>query len=137
VQTRRWTNQSLPQTLQIAVFLLYAGVVFVFLGQSTGIGVALVGDSFSSINTANTLENVARLFIAVGGAFAGYAIANERRVGWYIGIGVAALPLVAKLLLMVRFHIYNFDLVTLLFEVALVALLLHTMSRNYVRLWFK
>lgn len=140
MQTRRWTNQSLPQTLQIAVFLLYAGVVFVFLGSSkTGIGLAIAGNSFSSIDTANQIENIAQLFIAVGGAFAGYFIANEKKNGYFVGLGVAALPLLAKLLIMVRFSIglFDFDLVGLMFEIAMFALLVHPQSRSYVKLWFK
>ena len=52
---------------------------------------------------------------------------------------MAALPLVADLIIMVRYHVspFDFDLVTLLFQVALLALILHAQSRSYVRLWFK
>jgi hypothetical protein len=140
VQTRRWTNQSQPQTLVIATFLLYFGAVFIVLGNGPGIGLAIAGNgSLSAIDTAQTIENFARLFIAVGGVYAGYQIANEKKLGWYIGIAVAALPLLAKLLAMVRFHIglFDFDLVNLMFEIALLALILHNHSRNYVRIWFK
>ena len=71
--------------------------------------------------------------------YAGYAIANEQKLGYYVGIAVAALPLIAKALIMVRYHagLFDFDLVSLMFEIALLALILHTQSRNYVRIWFK
>ena len=133
MQTRRWVNQSQPQTLQIAVFLLYAGAVFVLIGQGPGIGPAIGGAS------ADTLENFARLFTAIGGAYAGYAISNEQKIGWYLGIAVAALPLVARAIIMARYSVglFDFDLVSLLFDIALLALILHTQSRNYVRIWFK
>ena len=141
MQTRRWVNQSQPQTLVIATFLLYAGVVFVLLGSNNavGLGVAIVGDAFKNANAARQIENFGRLFIAVGGAGAGYLIANEKKVGYLLGLVVAALPLVTKLLIMVRFHVglFDFDLVNVLFEVALVALIVHPQSRSYVRLWFK
>ena len=141
MQTRRWVNQSQPQTLVIATYLLYFNVVFVLLGNnSTGIGQAVAGvDSLQQLHRANNIENFAQLFLAVGGAGAAYLMANEKKVGYYLAIAVAALPLVAKVLLMVRFHIglFDFSLVTLAFEIALMALILHTQSRNYVRLWFK
>jgi hypothetical protein len=135
VQTRRWVNQSQPQTLVIATFLLYAGVLFVLLGNSTNIGVALA----NSYDGAQTLNNLGRVFVAVGGAFAGYQIAQEKKVGYYLGIAVAALPLVADALALARGRIrfVDLDLVNLIFEIALLALILHTQSRNYVRLWFK
>jgi hypothetical protein len=130
VQTRRWVNQSQPQTLVIATFLLYFNVVWVILGSHTNVGAAL---------NSTSAENLARLFVAVGGVAAGYLISNEKRVGYFLGIAVAALPLVADLVIIARYHVnpLDFDLVTLLFQIALLALILHTQSRNYVRLWFK
>ena len=128
MQTRRWVNQSQPQTLVIATFLLYAGAVFVLLGSRTNLGIALQSDQ---------VENLARAFVAIGGGFAGYQIAQEKKLGWYLGIAVAALPLVADVIIMARFHVYNFDLVNLIFEIAMLALIIHPQSRNYVRLWFK
>lgn len=86
---------------------------------------------------ADALDTVGLLFIVVGGVAAGYFISNERTLGYYLGIAVAVLPLVATLLLMLRFDGVRLDLVGLLFQIALVALLLHDQSRSYVRLWFK
>ena len=34
-------------------------------------------------------------------------------------------------------HVFGANLINLMFEVALVALLLHPMSRDYERIWFK
>ena len=130
MQTRRWVNQSQPQTLVIATFLLYAGAVFVLLGNSTGLGAAFQSQS---------AENIGRLFVAVGGVYAGYLIAQEKKLGWYLGIAVAALPIVSKLIYCFRYQIspLRLDLVTWIFEIAVLALVLHVQSRNYVRLWFK
>ena len=130
MQTRRWVNQSQPQTLFFSTILLYFNVVWVILGSRTNVGAAL--------NSASA-ENLARLFIAVGGAAAGYLISNEKKVGYYLGVAVAALPLLADVAVMARYHVspFDFDLVTLLFQIAQLALILHVQSRNYVRLWFK
>jgi hypothetical protein len=143
VQTRRWVNQSQPQTLFIATVLLYFNVVLILLGGSTLLGAAIDGHKvFGGVaygDMGETINNFARLFLAVGGAGAGYLIAQEKKNGWYLGIAVAVLPLLAQVLVVVRFQVspFKFDLVNTLFEIALVALILHEQSRNYVRLWFK
>jgi hypothetical protein len=140
VQTRRWVNQSQPQTLVIATFLLYFGAVIALINSSsTGLGIALLGRSLNQFDNIELVENFARLFIVVGGVAAGYLIANERKLGYFLGVATAALPLVAKLLIVVRFRVspLDFELVNLLFEVALLALLLHEQTRNYIRIWFK
>ena len=140
MQTRRWVNQSQPQTLVIATFLLYfTAVISLISDERSGLGVAVLGQSFGQIDNINLIENFARLFIVAGGVAAGYLIANERKLGYALGVATAALPLVAKALIVVRFRVspLDFELVNLLFEIALLALLIHTQSRNYVRIWFK
>src|SRR6478672_3648432 len=65
MQTRRWLDPSQPQTLQIAVFLLYAQAVLSLL--------------FS--------EFLVLLIVAkLAGIPAGYGIANERK--WAYGLGI-------------------------------------------------
>ncbi len=121
METRRWTNPGQPQTLQIAVFLLYINAVF---------GV-LFGQVFSVLG----------LIIVVGQAAAGFGIANEKRWAYWLGVGVAALGIVPYILFLASEGLGSiFDiglLINLLFPVALFALLLHPMSRDYQRIWFK
>ena len=137
MQTRRWVNQSQPQTLVIATFLLYFNAILAFaFRQSTQIGAGLLGPN-GNPSTADSIDTVGLLFVIVGGIAAGYLISNEKKMGWYLAIGVAALPLVATALLVVRFDNVSVDFVGLLFQVALLALILHEQSRSYVRLWFK
>ena len=137
MQTRRWVNQSQPQTLVFATFLLYFDAVLAFVfQQSTNIGAALLGPN-GDAGMADLLDTVGLLLVIVGGIAAGYFISNERKLGYYLGIAVAVLPLVSILLLVLRFDNVRPDLVGLLFQIALVALLLHEQSRSYVRLWFK
>ncbi len=141
MQTRRWVNQSQPQTLVIATFLLYFVAFWAVLGNSTNVGAAVDGEKIGNIlvygNLGENLERLTRLFMVVGSIAAGYLISNEKKIGYNLGLAVAALPLVADVLLIVRYQHFGFDLVSLLFDIALFALLLHTQSRNYVRLWFK
>jgi hypothetical protein len=111
MQSRQWTNPSQPQTLQIAVFLLYINAFFAVLSLS-GVGILL----------------------AAGGVGAGYGIANERKWGYGLGLAMAFLPFVLTLL--AGHSLLGTGLVTLAFEIALVALLLHPQSRNYQRIWF-
>jgi hypothetical protein len=115
MESRRWVNPTQPQTLQIAVFLLYLNGVFTLLfgGLFYGLGILII----------------------VGSIAAGYGIANERKWGYGLGLAMALLPFI--LIIANRSNPLNGGLINLLFEVALVALLVHPMSRDYQRIWFK
>jgi hypothetical protein len=77
------------------------------------------------------------LFLVVGLGFGGYGIANEKKWGYGLAV-TAALVQVAFWLLVVIYDGLGFNLVlNLMFDVALVALLLHPQSREYQRIWFK
>jgi hypothetical protein len=113
----RWLDQTQPQTLYIAVMLLYLNAAFSVLSLLLG--------AFSPI----------LLLLIVGQVGAGYGIANEKKWGYALGLGMAFLPFVVALIF---FHNpFVGDLITLMFEIALVALLLHPQSREYQRIWFK
>jgi uncharacterized membrane protein (DUF2068 family) len=117
METRRWTNPTQPQTLQIAVILLYINAVFGAL-------------SFTAIAIA--------LAAAQGGA--AFGIANEKRWGYLLGITAAViglLPFGLYLLSNGVGSIFSLSLlINLLFPVALFALLVHPQSREYQRIWF-
>lgn len=120
MQTRRWTNPSQPQTLQIAVFLFYIDAVFS----------VLFGAVFSLLGLILTVAFVA----------SGFGIANERKWGYIVGVIVAGLALVpiALSLAIEPSNIVNpYFLLQAVFPVALFALLMHPMSREYQRIWFK
>jgi hypothetical protein len=114
VNDRKFVNQFQPQTLFMATVLLYINAVFDFL-------------SFSP------LLMLAGVLLAAGG----YGIANELRWGYSLAAAVAVLRVV------VLFAVFGSDvlgfplILTLLFDGALVALLLHPESREYQRIWFK
>ena len=118
MERRRFLNPAQPQTLVIAVYLLYLHAVFlVFDLLRLGI--------FPLLYVAS----------AVGAFIAGYGIANERKWAYGLGIAMAVFPFA------LRFYYsgnpLSSNLLSLMFEIALVALLLHPQSRDYQRIWFK
>jgi hypothetical protein len=123
METRRWHDPSQPQTLQMAVWLLYLN--------------AVLGIIFGSFYFA--LGPLGGLLSLVGCAAAGFGIANERRWGYGLGVAMAFLDVLLIVLagggIMSVFR--GAVLLPFLFAVALVALLLHPMSRDYQRIWFK
>jgi hypothetical protein len=114
MEQRRWINQSQPQTLQIAVILLYIDAVF-----------ALV--RFHPV----------LLLVAVGLAVGAYGIANERKWGYMLGVAMAFLPAAFRVWFFGVDALLGRDVISLMFEIALIALLLHPQSREYQRIWFK
>ena len=116
METRRWTNPTQPQTLQIAVFLLYINAVFVALfgGLASILGIALIA----------------------GGVGAGFGIANEKRWGYNLGLAMAFLPFALRMAFNGVEGVFGGDIINLMFEIALVALLLHPHSRDYQKIWF-
>ncbi len=118
METRRWINQSQPQTLVIAVFLLYFNAAIL---------------AFNMLS----FRQLPLLFVAivVASVFAGRGIANEKKWGYWLGVAMAFLPF--GLRLYYGGGLIGGDMLNFLFEVALVALLLHPQSRDYERIWFK
>ena len=119
MERRRFINPAQPQTLVIAVYLLYFHAGFLLFAL-------LVSGTFPLIE----------LGLVVGGIVAGYGISNEFKWAYALGIVMAALPFV------LRFWITGNpfgtpSLLNLMFEIALIALLLHPQSRDYQRIWFK
>jgi len=131
MQTRRWVNQSQPQTLVIGVFLLYFEAVSVVLAFLLFGRVGIVGLLLIGVHVA-----------------AGYGIANERKWGWYLGIGLSVLallpfvyrvlPFLPQLTLVSSFlRYFGGGLLALIFGAAQLALLVHPQSRDYGRVWFR
>lgn len=81
------------------------------------------------------------LVLIAGDVAAGLGIANEKKWGYLLGVGVAALGLVPFLIAIaldgVSVIFSPAFLISAIFPVALFALLVHPMSREYQRIWFK
>jgi hypothetical protein len=112
---QRFFDPSQPQTLQIATFLLYLNAAFEFLGGLfTGIG----------------------LLVAAAYAGGAYGMANGKKWGYGLALGVAILDLVLLMYGGSIDTILRRHTIELMFTVALVFLLLHPQSREYQRIWF-
>jgi hypothetical protein len=120
VNERRFFNQSQPQTLQTAVLLCYIS--------------AVLGLLFTVVATSPLIA----LFIIVGLAAGAYGIANEKRWGYQLAVAAAVIQVVMYLVVFGSEIISNVSLlISFVFDAALVLLLLHPMSRDYQRIWFK
>lgn len=128
---RVWVNSRQPQTLYVAQILLY------LQGGFSLLSLLLSGASLAWLIGGSLLALVYVFLATVGKLLAAYAIANERRWGYKLGVVAAAAPLALRLLSLARGGLRALygDPVGLLFDVALLALLLHPLSRSYQRYW--
>ena len=110
----RWLDRSQPQTLMSATILLYINAAF---------GVIYLQVFAFPFGTA----------LVAGQVAAGVGIANEKKWGYWLGVGLTALW-VAFLIVS---HVGFAEILNLLFYIALLALLLHPMSRSYRKTWFR
>ncbi len=112
----RFLNRSQPQTLYVAVILGYLDVLFNLLGVMPA---GLILTSF---------------VIAVGA----YGIANEKKWGYSVAVAASFLQIVLLFAWAGSSTLTALGpLLDLIFYGALVALLLHPMSRDYQRIWFR
>jgi hypothetical protein len=115
VNEHRFFNPHQPQTLQSAVILCYIDAVLGLLRPHPLI-----------------------LLISIGLAGGAYGIANEKKWGYAVSVVSAVVQVV---LLLAVFGLAGLNdvgiLLAFLFDALLVALLLHPMSREYQRIWFK
>jgi len=120
METQRWINQTQPQTLVIAVFLMYFDAAFAVLGVVLGGYVGLL------------------TLVELAGVGAGWGIANERKWGYWLGIGIATFGLVPYALALVGgANLLSANPIGLLFAIAKFALLVHPHSRDYQKIWFR
>ena len=111
----RFLNPSQPQTLYMGVILCYINAFFNLLGLAPIL-----------------------ILIGLGLAAGGFGIANEKKWGYSLAVGAAVVQVILVLVIFQGsiftdlFALFNFP-----FDAALVALLLHPMSRDYQRIWFR
>jgi hypothetical protein len=109
----KWVDRSQPQTLMMATIIMYI---------NAALDLILGGALFNPIGIVLVLGQVA----------AGWGIANEKKWGYWLGVGLAVLQVAFTVLYFTAGGLLN-----LLFYAALVALLLHPESRAYRRTWFR
>lgn len=110
-----------PQTLSIAVSLGYIGVFFSVL--------------------SGTWLNPIGLVAVLLGLAATVGIANDKKMAWYVAVvlsSIGMLAVVAYVLLSRGGALFSVDfLIGIVFPVAYFALLIHPISRSYVKTWFR
>jgi hypothetical protein len=121
MRSTRWFNQSLPQTLQYAVILLYFNAAFGLL----------FGTLFF---VYGPLAGVAGLLAYL---FGGLGISNEQKWGYVLGVAVSVAAVATIFIYYGNISdVLRYGLISLLFDGALVGLLLHPLSRSHQRVWF-
>jgi hypothetical protein len=118
VEERRWINHYQPQTLVMGTMLCYLQAVFGFL--------------FGVISWSVILSILSLIALAAGG----YGIANDKRWGYSLAVGAAVLQILLVIGVALDVGLELGILLALVFDGALVALLLHRESREYQRIWF-
>lgn len=120
-ETRKWFDTTQPQTLQGAVMLSYITAFFGIL--------SLVGGA--------AIFAIVPLVIGV----AGFGVANEKKWGYGLGVGLSAFNVIESAALLFIVGISALGtlsvLLSLLFAVILFVLYIHPHSREYQRIWFK
>jgi hypothetical protein len=119
VNNWKWVNHFQPQTLVIATFLCYIDAVF------------------GLIFTVPATSVLAAFAIVILLALGGFGIANEKKWGYAVAVAGAVLQLIMLLAVFGTDVLTSTAIISLMFDGALVALLLHSDSREYQRIWFK
>ncbi|MFM8602062.1 MAG: hypothetical protein ACKORY_04160 [Actinomycetota bacterium] len=136
---RKWFDQMLPQTLQVATWLLYINGAFAILDWIDR------SDIYGIWRWYGGIGGVIAPFACLSYVAAGLLMANGRRLGWQLGIAASLSPVALRALLKFQHEtglplswvLTQRNLVSFLFEAALVALLLHPMSRTHAARWFR
>jgi len=129
MSSRRWFNNRLPQTLSIAQFLLYFNAFW------AAIGILAVGRNGALVTLIIGLTLAANLY-------GGWGIANEMKRGYQVAVLASLLPILGRLVAMfltgrgLMYVLVGGNIINALFEYALIALLLHPMSRQHQKVWF-
>lgn len=117
----RWTNPTLPQTLQIAVLFLYISAFF---------------DVLNGIVNITRIGGLIYLLSGVVAFVAAQGTVRERKNGYRLAVFYAVWDVLMRIFF-VAGGLSAWHVIGILLALALVALLLHPMSRGYYRMWFR
>ena len=112
----KWVNQFQPQTLYMATILCYVDAVFGLLFN---------------------FRFLPSLLVAGCLALGAFGIANEKKWGYAVAVGGAVLQVILLFAIFGSAVFTTTVIISFAFDAVLVALLLHPMSREYQRIWFK
>lgn len=146
LDSKKWFDRMQPQTLQIATWLLYLNGFFALVSVFDKTGY------LGYIRFRFGLGLVIGLLVVAAHVMGGFLMANDRKLGYRLAVVAAFSPFVLRSVAMadLRAH-YEFPislvdyllgrplgggLVTIVFDAALIALLLHRQSRDHQRIWY-
>jgi hypothetical protein len=125
---RRWFNPNVPQTLYVAQFLLYFDAFWALLSM------------FGRVGPLGIISLAAYVYGA-------YGIANEQKRGYQVAVIASFLPIGLRAVAAVLFGdgivgdlsfiLFSTNVINVIFEYALIALLLHPMSKEHQKIWFR
>lgn len=149
IDPKKWFDRMQPQTLQIATWLLYFDGFFALVSlidKSGYIGYLRFQYPFGF------MLGIISVGLYVGG---GVLMANDLKIGYKLSVLAAASPFVLRFLA-VRSLAANFEtqspigftdyltgrifggsIISSAFDIAVLALLLHTQSREHQRIWYR
>lgn len=135
LKNRQWFNNSLPQMLQIAVFLLYWGAFW---------SVISFFDALSGAPLPLLLVAIAVIPLQILG---GVGLAEGRKQGYQLAVAAAFAPFAVRALTVIfdgdgligafRYVLLGGSFINFMFEAALVALIIHPKSRDHAKVWFR
>ena len=142
LDSRKWFDRMHPQTLAIATWLLYIDGVFSTLGFLDK------SNEFGALRIIGPMTGLVGLLSCLFLFGSGFLMANGKLLCWYLGIAASLSHLLARFIISAYQEDYGFtysladritggNLVSFMFEAALVVLLVHPMSRSYVRTWLR
>lgn len=146
LNSKKWFDRMQPQTLQIATWLLYLNGFFALVSVFDKTG--YLGYIRFRFGIGLLIDLAVVAFHIIGG----FLMANDRKLGYRLAVLAAFSPFVLRSVAMtdLRAH-YEIpislvdyvlgrplggSLVTIVFDAALVALLLHRQSRDHQRIWY-
>ena len=143
IDWRKWFDRMQPQTLQIATMLLYLNGFFALMS------VIDKNDYLGYLRDRYWVGFAVGLAIVGLHVFGGLLMANDRKLGYKFGVTAAFSPFVLRYWalsdladrmggqLSLYRKISGGSTTSLIFEIALCGLLLHTQSRSHQRIWYR
>ncbi len=149
IDPKKWFDRMQPQTLQIATWLLYFDGFFALVSlidKSGYLGYLRFQYPFGS------LLGIISVALYV---FGGWLMANDLKIGYKLSVIAAASPFVLRFLAVrslaqnfetqspiglsdyVTGRIFGGSVLSSAFDIAVLALLLHTQSREHQRIWYR
>lgn len=143
IDWRKWFDRMQPQTLQIAAMLLYLNGFFALMSLIDQ------ADYLGYIRGRYWFGFIIGVIVVGLHVFGGLLMANDRKLGYKLSLGAAFSPFVLRYWALNDFasamngqisfyrKISGGSTTSLIFEIALCALLLHTQSRSHQRIWYR